>query len=176
MAALSTILAWKIPWAEEPGRQQPTGSRRVQHNWSGLACTIHCVPPSFWPFYSWIFLFLHLQSNFAFSPHVTLFSQLWPWALLLVWRWMFLLCCFHLSASNAFIPASCGWRSCLCLPNRKATSKGYFYVCQWFSAETASPTGESCNMVWFEGHQACQPKPPLAAYLKFQPRIISVAP
>ena len=45
-----------------------------------------------------------------------------------------------------------------------------------FSAETASPTGESCNMVWFEGHQACQPKPPLAAYLKFQPRIISVAP
>ena len=93
-ATHSTILAWKIPWAEEPGGQQSTGLRRVRHNWSDLACTIRCVPPSFWPFYSWIFLFLHLQSNFVFSPHVTLFSQLRPWALLLVWRWMFPLCCF----------------------------------------------------------------------------------
>ena len=26
------ILAWKIPWTEEPGRLQSTGSRRVGHN------------------------------------------------------------------------------------------------------------------------------------------------
>ena len=94
MATHSTILAWRIPWSEEPGGQQPTGLQRVRHNWGDLAWTIHCVPLSFWPFYCWIFLFLHLQSNFAFSPHVTLFSQLWPWTLLVVWRWMFLLCCF----------------------------------------------------------------------------------
>ena len=27
----SSILAWKIPWAEEPGRLQSTGSQRVRH-------------------------------------------------------------------------------------------------------------------------------------------------
>ena len=29
MAAHSSTLAWKIPWAEEPGRLQSTGSLRV---------------------------------------------------------------------------------------------------------------------------------------------------
>ena len=28
-----STLAWKIPWTEEPGRLQSTGSRRVGHNW-----------------------------------------------------------------------------------------------------------------------------------------------
>ena len=27
-----SILAWKIPWAEEPGRLQSMGSQRVGHN------------------------------------------------------------------------------------------------------------------------------------------------
>ena len=29
MATHSTILAWKIPWIEEPGGLQPMGSQRV---------------------------------------------------------------------------------------------------------------------------------------------------
>ena len=29
----------KIPWTEEPGRQQSLGLQRVGHNWSNLACT-----------------------------------------------------------------------------------------------------------------------------------------
>ena len=29
MAAHSSTLAWKIPWVEEPGRLQSTGSQRV---------------------------------------------------------------------------------------------------------------------------------------------------
>ena len=29
MAAHSSILAWKIPWTEEPGRLQSMGSQRV---------------------------------------------------------------------------------------------------------------------------------------------------
>ena len=33
MATHSSILAWKIPWTEEPGRLQSMGSRRVSHNW-----------------------------------------------------------------------------------------------------------------------------------------------
>ena len=28
-----SILAWKIPWTEEPGRLEDTGSQRVGHNW-----------------------------------------------------------------------------------------------------------------------------------------------
>ena len=32
MATHSGILAWRIPWTEEPGRLQPMGSRRVGHN------------------------------------------------------------------------------------------------------------------------------------------------
>ena len=32
MAPHSSILAWKIPWMEEPGRLQPMGSLRVGHN------------------------------------------------------------------------------------------------------------------------------------------------
>ena len=28
------ILAWEIPWTEEPGRLQPKGSQRVRHDWA----------------------------------------------------------------------------------------------------------------------------------------------
>ena len=33
MATHSSILAWKIPWTEEPGRLPFTGSQRVEHDW-----------------------------------------------------------------------------------------------------------------------------------------------
>ena len=33
----SSILAWRIPWTEEPGRLQSTGSQRIGHDWSNLA-------------------------------------------------------------------------------------------------------------------------------------------
>ena len=36
MATHSNILAWKIPWTEEPGRPQSVGSQRVGHNWATL--------------------------------------------------------------------------------------------------------------------------------------------
>ena len=32
MAPHSSILAWKIPWMEEPDRLQSMGSLRVRHN------------------------------------------------------------------------------------------------------------------------------------------------
>ena len=32
MATCSRILAWKIPWTEEPGGLQSVGSQRVRHN------------------------------------------------------------------------------------------------------------------------------------------------
>jgi len=33
MATHSSILAWRIPWREEPGRLQSMGSQRVGHDW-----------------------------------------------------------------------------------------------------------------------------------------------
>ena len=33
MATHSSILAWKIPWTEDPGRLQSVGSQRVGHDW-----------------------------------------------------------------------------------------------------------------------------------------------
>ena len=40
LAMHSSILTWRIPWTEEPGRLQSIGSQRVGHNLSDLACTL----------------------------------------------------------------------------------------------------------------------------------------
>ena len=34
MATRFSILAWKIPWTEEPGGLQSMGSQTVGHNWA----------------------------------------------------------------------------------------------------------------------------------------------
>ena len=34
MSIHSSILAWKIPWTEEPGRLQSMGLQRVGHDWA----------------------------------------------------------------------------------------------------------------------------------------------
>ena len=34
MATLSSILAWRIPWTEEPGRLQSMGLQRVGHDFT----------------------------------------------------------------------------------------------------------------------------------------------
>ena len=39
MATHSSILAWRIPWTEEPGGLQPIRSHRVRHERDNLACT-----------------------------------------------------------------------------------------------------------------------------------------
>ena len=40
MAAHSSILAWRIPWIEEPGGLQSIGSQRGRHDWSNLASSM----------------------------------------------------------------------------------------------------------------------------------------
>ena len=34
MATHSSILAWRIPWTEEPGGLESMGLQRVGHNWA----------------------------------------------------------------------------------------------------------------------------------------------
>ena len=33
MATHSSILAWRIPWTEEPGRLKSMESQRIRHDW-----------------------------------------------------------------------------------------------------------------------------------------------
>ena len=42
MATHSCILAWRIPWTEEPGGLQSVGSQRVRHNRSDFTCLQTC--------------------------------------------------------------------------------------------------------------------------------------
>ena len=43
MAIHSSILAWRIPWMEESGGLQSTGSHRLRNDGSDLACTHRAV-------------------------------------------------------------------------------------------------------------------------------------
>ena len=41
---LSSTLAWKIPWTEEPSRLQSMGSQRVRHDWAAHFCfSLSCI-------------------------------------------------------------------------------------------------------------------------------------
>ena len=42
MAIHSSTLAWRIPWTEEPGWLQSTGSQRVRHDW--VTSLTHSLP------------------------------------------------------------------------------------------------------------------------------------
>ena len=44
MATYSSILAWKIPWAEEPGGLQSMGSQRAGHDLAATAAAAHSLP------------------------------------------------------------------------------------------------------------------------------------
>ena len=51
MATHSSILAWRIPWTEEPGRLQATASQRVRHDSTTTALTTlptHPLPSLKW--------------------------------------------------------------------------------------------------------------------------------
>ena len=41
MATHSSMLAWKIPWIEDPGRLQSMGSQRVRQDWADFSTTTH---------------------------------------------------------------------------------------------------------------------------------------
>ena len=72
MATHSSILAWRIPWTEEPGRPHSIGSYRVRHHWSDLACmhlttleaenraSIHLIASSGYAIWLWLLLHMNL--------------------------------------------------------------------------------------------------------------------
>ena len=46
----SSTIAWKIPWTEEPGRLQSTGSQRVGQDWATSLFHFYCM----YVFGSWV--------------------------------------------------------------------------------------------------------------------------
>ena len=80
MAPHSSTLAWKIPWAEEPGRLQSMGSLRVGHDWATSLSLLPCSNSST----SWRPL-VHKQLSWLSShlPHLSLFSYA-AWSLWLI--------------------------------------------------------------------------------------------
>ena len=108
MTTHSSILAWKIPWIEEPGGLQSIGSQKVKHDWvtecvPACVCThVYCRTQvslshlsvlflvSFFPCFclrghsSSSFILFNILSLLAFST-IILHSPLWLSALLLSW-------------------------------------------------------------------------------------------
>ena len=62
MTTHSSILAWRIPWTEDPGRLQSMGLLRVKQDWSDLAWTHLGTPdnPVFWEGAYWILTIVFL--------------------------------------------------------------------------------------------------------------------
>ena len=56
-ATHSRILAWRIPWAEEPGGLQSKGWQRVRHDWATNTLT----------FPGWLTILLHPAADIALS-------------------------------------------------------------------------------------------------------------
>ena len=52
MATHTSILAWRIPWAEGPGGLQSLGSQRVRHHWSNWNTLLNFM----WLMWAFIFL------------------------------------------------------------------------------------------------------------------------
>ena len=56
MAIHSSILAWRIPWTEKPGRLQSMGSQRVRHNWTTNTFTFHSSLSPYGLLLTWLHL------------------------------------------------------------------------------------------------------------------------
>ena len=65
----SSILAWRIPLTEEPGRLQSMRSQGVGHNWSNLACIRQIL--------HYVFMNKLLLSPFQDASFLFLFHKAW---------------------------------------------------------------------------------------------------
>ena len=130
MATHSSILAWRIPWTQEPGKLQPIGLQRVRPDWNDVAhththththtyslldhwvgpsstiFTMHCV--QFTPKFI-ISRTLTFCSN-AFQLHFRYMLSFTGFRLLYFWYIIFFMCDFYIALFfgffNIFFPAN----------------------------------------------------------------------
>ena len=99
MAIHSCILAWKIPWREEPGGLQSMGSQRIGHNWAtSLSFYIHIYTHTHTHthIYAYLHLYLYITSSDQNKPNfkqeiinsgqIGLNVLIWP----VGWQWQML--------------------------------------------------------------------------------------
>ena len=55
MAVYSSILAWEIPWTEEPGRLQSMGLQKIQTQLNDSTNVTDAHSTSFFPFFPLVF-------------------------------------------------------------------------------------------------------------------------
>ena len=71
MATHSSILVWKIPWTEDPGRLQSMGSQRVGHDWAMSLSLSYPKTENF------IYLFFFLRGTELPFPYIFIFEIPW---------------------------------------------------------------------------------------------------
>ena len=62
----ASVLAWRIPWTEEPGRLQSTGSQRVRPNWSNWTHT-HSTHIDIFNIFSYLIKFQKFHCCYSFA-------------------------------------------------------------------------------------------------------------
>ena len=76
MATQSSILAWKIPWTEEPSRLQSMGSQRVRHDFTFTLSMETASPSLSGPRWAVDFVFLEVQTPTSSSSSYLLLMLL----------------------------------------------------------------------------------------------------
>ena len=71
MATHSSILAWKIPWTEEPVRLQSMRLQRVGHEWA--------TSLSFFPTQVVFFMLLHISDAYVLGFLNIMFGNIWSY-------------------------------------------------------------------------------------------------
>ena len=109
VATHSSILAWRVPWTEEPGGLQSMGSQRVGHDWSDLAhthgifCCRYCIFVS--ADAHRVCCMPSVVNNAARDVCWLLSRQVarWDWSSLVFCLLLFLKTCHHLKKCNTLL-------------------------------------------------------------------------
>ena len=83
MATHSSILAWRIPWTEEPGRLQSMGLQKVGHDWMTSLLTFKFFNRQrhYFCFVMWFVCYYFINVTYTYTHtcvHAEWFSHVWP--------------------------------------------------------------------------------------------------
>ena len=90
MTTYSSILAWKIPWTEEPGGLQSMGLQRVGHDWATNTHTYTVLSHYFTQFSRTKWSHMFLSKTFSILPSILskLGGQMGAWFSLVFFLWL----------------------------------------------------------------------------------------
>ena len=83
MATHSSILAWKIPWTEEPGGLPSMGSQGIRHDWAQHSNKDEAKPSAQWHAINWILptmIWVILEAHYFSSKSLGWASQVAQWS------------------------------------------------------------------------------------------------